>query len=269
VTRKRPDKPSVLRTRPSSERRKLAPEFEALARGESDRVTHIPSGKPRLRDPRTTFLVPGVSNRDARAVGEARVEEFRAVLGTRKEGDAAPESVGALLYEAVQLGVWRTLNVTGFETFAEDILALPLAEAQALLKGAETKAGSAADRLSDEAIAAWLRTEVALRATSPRARVRVERTADGREVLELSVPMEAASLALHAVGGKHAELASDQSPRPRREDGARGPGPRGPGGGDRDRGGDRGFGGRGPGGDRDRGGRGPGRGGPGPGRGRG
>lgn len=154
------------------------------------------------------YLVAGVANRDARAVAAGRVERMKAEFEAR--GEAASKELGDWLFEASQLGLWRAMNVTAFESFVEDVLALPLEEARGWLREAELRRGSTAVRLRDEAVAVWMRTEAAFVAAAPSARAWITKTADEREWLHLELPVEDSSKAIAEAGRKHAILAADR-----------------------------------------------------------
>src|SRR5262249_52316042 len=83
---KRPESRPIVRGRPASDRKRLAPEFEALVRGDKDWRRQAPR-KPstKLRDPRVQALVPGVANRDARTVFDARVAALKIAIETGDE----------------------------------------------------------------------------------------------------------------------------------------------------------------------------------------
>ncbi|MEZ4255845.1 MAG: hypothetical protein R3A78_09055 [Polyangiales bacterium] len=154
-------------------------------------------------------LLPGVANRDAREVAEAYVDRLRAELKA-SSGEGRTVVVGEQLLRVVQLGLWRGLNVTSFEAFVEQILEIPFAEARRWVGDAEKRLGVVADRLSDEAIAVWVRTEIAFLETEIQGKVSVMSTADEREVLCVEVMVDNASQVFAALGRKHAALAADQ-----------------------------------------------------------
>ena len=87
--------------------------------------------EPKLNDPRDSGLVPGVGNRDARMVADARITDLTKLVESRAE----PASLDALergLAEVVALGLWRGRSVTAFDAFAEHILGLPPEDALAM-----------------------------------------------------------------------------------------------------------------------------------------
>lgn len=180
-------------------RRRLAPELEALARGDADYVRSRPP-RPRLQDPRPVALVPGVANRDARAVFEARVEAMQSL----RDDEAA---LGPLLAECLWLGLWRGRSVTGFDALVEEMLELPADRARGLAEVACHAAGLPPEPLAEELVAVWMRAEAALLELGE-GRVLV-RPADG-DTLTLRVAASAASTALEAIGRRMAPLASDR-----------------------------------------------------------
>ncbi len=180
-------------------RRRLAPELEALARGDADYVRSRPP-RPRLQDPRPVALVPGVANRDARAVFEARVEAMQSL----RDDEAA---LGPLLAECLWLGLWRGRSVTGFDALVEEMLELPADRARGLAEVACHAAGLPAEPLPEELVAVWMRAEAALLELGE-GRVLVA-PADG-DTLTLRVAASAASTALEAIGRRMAPLASDR-----------------------------------------------------------
>ncbi|MCZ7683571.1 MAG: hypothetical protein M5U28_34270 [Sandaracinaceae bacterium] len=129
---KRPPKskrgPEVVR-RPSSERKRLPADLEAFAGGDDDALWRRPA-KRRLDDPRPVVLVPGVANRDARAVYEARERRIRAAL---ERGDR--EAAAVELAEAARLRLWRAHSVVGWDVLVEHVLGLAPEEAAALRGG--------------------------------------------------------------------------------------------------------------------------------------
>jgi hypothetical protein len=206
--RRRDDKegqrPSVVRRAPE-DRRRLPPEVEDLAAGRIDRLPHK-ARRPRLKDPRTIALIPGVANRDARALFETRVRELQAALeaGTPEEG-----TVARGLAEAVRLGLWRGRSVTSLDAFAEDVLGMPVAEARRLAQEGARDMGVPCERATDEAVAAWIRCETALREAGVPGRVHVGPFGDG-EALRIELDVSRAPEALDAIGHRMGPLARDR-----------------------------------------------------------
>ncbi len=178
-------------------------DLEAFAAGDDDALWRRPASR-RLNDPRPVMLVPGVANRDARAVYEARERRLREALTAEDRDTAALE-----LAEAAQLRLWRGHSLVSLEVFAENVLGLTPDEAEALLRRGAELAGSA-DAAPDEVVATWMRAESGLLEGSPDAVVRLRQ---GRLVLE--VPLEGAAAGLAAVGWRSAPLAREQEKAPR------------------------------------------------------
>jgi hypothetical protein len=191
--------PPVVRRR-AEERKRLPPDLEAFAAGDDDALKK-PRRAPGLRDPRAVALIPGVANRDARVVFDARVRRFGGLFKTDR--DRAAEE----LAEARRLGLWRAKNLVGWNAFVEDILQLSLDAATELLGSREIKP------LSDVAIATWLRAEAGLLEIDDSATVHLR---NDRLVLEIDPPKAAS--ALTAVGRRCAPLVRDrETPPPRRK----------------------------------------------------
>lgn len=161
---KRRESPTVpvVRREPAS-RKKLPPELEAFARSEDMRLPrkpHVPT--PRLSDPRTSALVPGVANRDARLVCDSRITELERLLNAR---DTSTDTAGLdrALAEAVALGVWRGRSVTSFDSFAVHVLRIGEDEAKTMAERGRIALSFPHGRASDACVAVWFRTEAALR----------------------------------------------------------------------------------------------------------
>ena len=192
--------------RPGSVRRgrgdgtRLDPALEELARGDSGRIRRPrPPRRPRLRDPRAFLLVPGVSNRDARRVFDARLAAL--------QQSPNEEARGLLLAEAWALRLWRCRRLTGFEALAADLLELEPVKAKRDATEASTRHDLPLD-LTDEAIAVWMRAEAALleqEVTGVRVCVRGHRTTK----LIIELPADQAAVPLHAIGRRQTELARD------------------------------------------------------------
>ena len=172
-------RPGVFR-RDDRPRQRLAPDLEDLARGDADRVRRPPR-RPRIKDERAVALVPGVANRDARAVCDARVARLERQRAAHAEGDTrAGERLAEGLREAIELRVWRGRSLTGFDALAEQLLSMPASEAREL-------AGEARE-LTDEAIAMWIRAEAALVNAGIKGRVRIVAAESGERItVELGV----------------------------------------------------------------------------------
>jgi hypothetical protein len=201
-----PERGEVVRRRPS-ERKRLPADLEAFAGGDDDALWRRPA-KPRLNDPRPVVLVPGVANRDARAVYEARERRIRAALEAGDEATVAVE-----LAEATRMRLWRAHNVVGWDVYAEHVLGIPLERAEALrTRGAEGIGGM--EPASDDVVAAWMRAEAGLLEATPTGIVRL-RGAPGQERLVLEVPIADAAAGLAAVGRRSAPLARERAQTPK------------------------------------------------------
>jgi len=199
---KRSGKPGVLRRR-AEERERLPEDIEAFAGGDDDALWRRPA-KPRIRDPRPVLLVPGVANRDARAVCEARERRLREALEAEDEAAVALE-----LAEAARLRVWRGRSIVGWDAFVEDVLEMGRGEADALAaRGAE--AVGSTEPASEEVVAAWMRAEAgALEACGPDAVVRLR-----GERLIVELPVDRAPAALSCMGRRATPLARQQAEAP-------------------------------------------------------
>jgi len=200
--------PAGVVRRPSAERKRLPPELEAFARSDDTRLRDGRAPRPRLRDPRPTALVPGVANRDARLVYDHRIGVLQDAAG-RREDPAAREELARLLAEAVLLGLWRGRSLTGFDAFAQDILGIDYAEARALAERGAAALGVAADRCTEEGVAAWFRAEAGLVEAGLPGTVRVL-PIGGEEVLKVEVPVSSGPPSLHAIGRRMTPLVRDR-----------------------------------------------------------
>jgi len=142
------------------------------------------------------------------------VDGLREALA-RRPAPEAEEALARGLADAVRMGLWRGRSVTSFEAFAQDLLGLDPEEARALAaRGAEAQ-GVPCDRCSEEAVAAWLRTEAGLLEEGQAGEVTVAPGAEG-EVLRLELPIGGAPAGIMAVGRRMAPLARDQEEVARR-----------------------------------------------------
>jgi len=199
---KRRPKPAPTVTRRAADGTKgkrLDPELEALARGDDP-----PRRKRerRLKDPRAIALVPGVANRDARTVYDAKVEAVRA---------ASPEDRPALLAEAAWTRWYRGRSITTLEALAEDVLEIPADDAKALAEEGAKAAGLPMDALRDPLVAAWFRAVVALEEEELVAEVRIVAGEKGAR-LRVEVGPDPAQ-ALHSIGRRMTTLVRDHEPR--------------------------------------------------------
>jgi len=207
----RQERPRGEVVRRSAAKRKPLPEhLEAFAGGDDDALWRRPA-KRRLHDPRPVVLVPGVANRDARAVCDARVRRLRAAAE-----DGGDEALALELGEAARMRVWRGHSIVGWDAFVENVLGLDRDRADALTeKGAELT--GSAEPASDDVVATWMRAEAGLieaLGTDSAAAVRL-RGAAGEETLGFDVPAGAAAAALAAMGRRAAPVAREQAQAPK------------------------------------------------------
>jgi hypothetical protein len=193
----------VVRRRGDEPRKRLPAELEAFAGGDDDALWRRERQRGRVDDPRPagTTLVPGVANRDARLVGDARVKRLRAAIASGDEVLLSEE-----LADAVRLAVWRTLNVVGFDVFAEAVLGIAADRGRALAKAGAARMGEVCRPADEETVALWMRAESGLLEHAPDARVSLR-----EERLHLDVPLDRAAEGLSGVGRRAAPLAK---PRP-------------------------------------------------------
>lgn len=211
-TKKRRPASKVERRRKGAPRKKLSPELEALARGDEKALRK--KRKERLRDPRPVALIPGVANRDARSVADARVEAMRAMIAWEDQ-----DSLDRAFADLMILRLWRGRSITGMDAFTEDLLELAPADARKAAERGAAATGRTLEPLDDVAVAAWLRTEAALLELGIDGRVGV----DGEGRLALSFPAVAAPEAFDGIAHRLAPLLEDRRPpRPSRDDGDRG-----------------------------------------------
>lgn len=131
------------------------------------------------------MLIPGVANRDSRAIYERRLSALQ----------AAPEAErGRLLAEAYVTRIWRGYAITTFEAFVENVLGWELEAARVAAEEGAKEMNVPLQSLPDEDVALWLRVEIGL-VDAPSARV----TVDG-STLKLSVSLEEGMDALTRVG---------------------------------------------------------------------
>jgi len=191
--------PSRIVKRPPSERKRLPPALEAFARGDEQALRRRPErtiDRGRLHDDRPAGLIPGVRNRDARAVYDARVVRLRDAVAGRPAQDAA---LVQGLIEAIELRLWRARNVTGPSAFVEQVVGIARSEVDALLGARKF------ERLDDVFIATWLGAEAALLESDPRATVTTRIMEDRRELV-LTVSSDHATQALASLGRRLGRL---------------------------------------------------------------
>ena len=213
---------AVLRRRADGPRglRKLPPDLEDLASGRRDVLRPRRKPRGRIGDSRVAGLIAGVANHEARRVYDARVERAAAASAA---GDEL--ALGALLCEAVLLGLWRARAVTGFEALAQDVMGVEPARAQSLAEASAAQRGLTLERLPEIAVALWMRSEAALLDRCPEAAVQVS-VANERVALHLDLPLapveratEAVSAVGRAAGGLARVLEVQQTERTRRTPG--------------------------------------------------
>jgi hypothetical protein len=189
--------PQVIR-RAREDRKRLPAELEAFAGGDDDALWRR-ERRRRLDDPRPVAAssVPGVANRDARLVYEARVKRLRAAIENGDETELATE-----LAEAVLLAVWRGNAVVGFDVFAEAVLGIDPQHARKLVKIGAAALDMPAKPTDETLIALWMRAESGLLEVDPSSRVTLR---DDRLLLE--VPVARAAEALAGVGRRSTPLA--------------------------------------------------------------
>lgn len=206
--RKRPEVPTEVVRRPASERKRLPPELEAFARSDEKRLRGKPRS-PRLNDPRDVALVPGVANRDARQVFEARIE----ALGDAAKDRESPEGrarLARLLAEAYFLGLWRGRSITGFDVMVDALLEIPADEARQLAEAGADALDLELDQATEEAVAIWFRADAALLEAGQEARISPYVNEEGEECLRIDVTVARGPDALHAIGRRLTPLVRDR-----------------------------------------------------------
>lgn len=199
--------PGRVVRRPKEERKGLPPDLEAFARSDERRLRRPGPRGPSLKDPRPVALVPGVSNRDARAVCDARLERLESVKTGGDEG-----ALEDALAEVVLLGLWRGRALTGFDALVENVLSFPIDEARRLAEAGASRLGLPAEPLRPELVAAWFRAEAGLLEERHEARVRAVRAASGEAMIEVTVSGLRAAEAFHAIGRRMTPLVRDHQP---------------------------------------------------------
>jgi len=177
--------------RHASERKKLPRDLEAFAGGDDDALWRRTKRK-RLNDPRAVVLVPGVANRDARTVYEARVARIRDAVSAKDDVALALE-----LSECAQMRVWRGHSIVGWDVWVDAVLGLDPEKANALRGDVEA--------LEDEAVALWMRAEAGM----AEAKAGAARWRDGKLCLELDPATAPAALA--NIGRRAAPLAKEET----------------------------------------------------------
>jgi hypothetical protein len=199
--RKGPKEPVVVR-RSASERKPMPADLEAFAGGDEDALWRRPA-KRRLNDPRAVMLVPGVANRDARAVYEARERRIRSAV---RRGDRSALAIE--LAEASRLALWRAHSVVGWDVLVEEVLRIDRAEAEALrAEGAEIVGSS--DVADEDTIAVWMRAEAGAIEGSPEACVHLR-----GDRLIIEIPIAGAATGLAGAGRRSTPLAREHANAP-------------------------------------------------------
>ncbi len=212
---RKPPKPAPVVVKRTSherkDRKRLAPELEAFARSDETRlrIKRPPVDRGKIDDPRESYAIPGVANRDARAVYSSRAHELVTLWNGGELDAAARAVVGERLLDIKRLALWRAMRVTAFAAIAEQVVGMKLAEAESLVAEAAERLAEPVAELNEREVALWLRTEAGLYEGDPNARAFL-RAGSGTAVLSLSVPVTLASLALAGAGARHAPLARAQ-----------------------------------------------------------
>jgi hypothetical protein len=195
--------------------RQLPPDLEELASGRRDALRPRRKPRGRIHDTRVAGLIAGAANHESRRVYDARLERLRAGLAQNDDARLQAE-----LYVVMRLGLWRARSITGFESFAQDVVGLDPVRAAALAaRGAELR-GTALEQLPDVAVALWIRSEAALVERFPNGQVEV-RVEGERLQLSLDLPLapsagvaEAVAAVGRAAGGLARVLTSEPPRRP-------------------------------------------------------
>jgi len=202
----------VVRRAPE-ERKRLPPDLEAFARSEETKLRTNRPRTPKLKDPRAVALMPGVANRDARALADARLDVLAGLLDRRREGEDVREELEIGLAEAILLGLWRGRSLTGFDAMVENILGLPLEEAEVLARKGAERLGLPLALRSESLIAVWVRSECALLEFGLPGRVGLRVDADRHEHLILDLPIRRAPEAIQEIGRRMSPLVHDKRSR--------------------------------------------------------
>jgi len=157
------------------------------------------------------MMIPGVANRDARAVADARLEVLDRLVGRSRDGENVTSEVETALAESVLLGLWRGKALTGFDAMVDNLLGMPVDEAQALATRGCERLGVTVGPRSEAFVAVWFRTEAALldHGFPGRASVRVDEKR--QEHLVLDIPLRVAPEAIQEIGRRMAPLVHDKT----------------------------------------------------------
>jgi hypothetical protein len=184
--------------------RKLPPDLEDLATGRRDALRPRRKPRDRIHDTRVAGLIAGAANHESRRVYDARLERMRAAANDNDEAALEDQLCVALL-----LGLWRARSITGFESFAQDVVGVDHERAWTLAARGAERRGVALERLPDVAVALWVRSESALLERCPDGEIEVRIEGDK---LRLDVKLPLADLsrlaeAVAAIGRAGAGLA--------------------------------------------------------------
>lgn len=171
--------------------RELPDNFNALAQGERPRRA---PPKVVLRDDRMEALIPGVANRDARAICDARIERLIAARDSHNRGQLSQG-----LAEVFRMGLWRGRNLISFDALLEDVLGLRASEGRTLAEEGAAALSAPLVRADDRVIATWIRAEAGLIEAGSQCRVELHGEGpDSRFVI--TVGAERADLFLAEIG---------------------------------------------------------------------
>jgi hypothetical protein len=187
----------------------LPPDLEAFARSDERRLRRPGPRGPKLKDPRPVALIPGVSNRDARAVHDARVERLRTLA---EAGEGAQPALAEALAEAFVMGLWRGRALTGFDAMAVDVVGLSKDEAEQRLGEGFVAIGLPREAGRPELVAAWFRAEAALLEEGHAGTVGARPGPNGEVRLAVAVGPERLAEAFHAMGRRMTPLVRDHQP---------------------------------------------------------
>ena len=201
-----PKQTRVVRRSPA-DRKRLPKDLEAFAGGDDDAIWRR-RGSRRIDDPRPVLMVPGVANRDARAVFDARLKRTERAIAA---GD--DERLGIELAEAARMQLWRGRSIVNWGAYLT-VLGLEPERAEALRDEAAAAIGGA-EVASEPVIAVWMRAEAGLLeacgVTAPAVGLR---GAPGDERLVFEVPIDRAPDALSQMGRRATPLAREQADAP-------------------------------------------------------
>lgn len=196
--------PMKVVRRPPDERRRLTPELEAFARGESKGPRGFVARAPEIDDPRSSYLIPGVANRHARAAFDGSLAALKKQLDAYRAGE--PNTLAAELVDALRLQIWRGKSLTSMDALVEGLLGFDTEEAKRLVK----ETGRPLDPYDDRKIALVLRMRGAVFEAGANGRVGI--SDDARNIVVEASPEDAA-LAFAAIGRAISPMAVRKTPR--------------------------------------------------------